>query len=286
MLRQVILANETKVSFQFGRYVQDSGQLRPGSRPNRFLYTDLRTTRVQHRRRPRATPRRQLPQHGGLTAPPEADCGRCLRSRRPSRLPRRGSCQNGLSPVHQQVLQRRADHVRQNGASPRPPPPPASSPTRATSAPPRFRPTAPALGRGPEPVRGRHAPGSLVRFRFQGIRWAKGNNTATSCGGFENLVGLAPCTQNVQINAIGPHLQPELSCRRPATSWATPTRPSARSDRRPAAAAPRDPRLRPDPHRGVAHRPQDTCSRPSGRRSWPSRRNPEAPHVRHHRDGR
>jgi hypothetical protein len=48
-----------------------------------------------------------------------------------------------------------------------------------------------------------------VTFTFSGIRWNKGNDDA-SCGGFEPLVGLAPCDQNLQIGPIQTHLNNEL----------------------------------------------------------------------------
>jgi hypothetical protein len=59
--------------------------------------------------------------------------------------------------------------------------------------------------------------GSPVKFTFAGAgdrtpggSWA-GWSAANSCGGFEQLVGLAPCTQSLQLDPIAnPFLQPEI----------------------------------------------------------------------------
>ncbi|PYQ46644.1 MAG: hypothetical protein DMF77_00090, partial [Acidobacteria bacterium] len=59
--------------------------------------------------------------------------------------------------------------------------------------------------------------GSPVKFTFGGAgdrtaggSWA-GWSAANSCGGFEQLVGLAPCTQSLQLDPIAnPFLQPEI----------------------------------------------------------------------------
>ena len=266
VLRQVILANETKVSFQFGRYVQDPASYGPEA-ANRFLYTvDLRQhrRRVQHRRQQPAGPE----QHRAPPATSAAcltgvfrDSGRCPRSRRSRR--RREFLQNGLSPVRQQVLQRRAD--------------PRAPERRVHHAPAAFGvvsdagdfgPTAlPPNGPGPwvevQNLSATGTPGTLigsvVRFQFQGIRWAKGNNTATSCGGFENLVGLAPCTrQRPDRRHRPPPGQPELELSPTGnivgyTNQAIGAAPGA-AQRPPLRG---HPRLRPDPDRGVAHRPED-----------------------------
>ena len=208
VLRQVILANETKVSFQFGRYVQDPASYGPEA-ANRFLYTKT-------------------------CANTDAACNTAANNLLVNNNTG-ANCQSAacLTGVFREVADKRTVggnttyhlftnkffngeriNVRQNGAFTTPV---AAAGVVADAG--DFGPTTlPPNGPGPwvevQNLSATGTPGTLigsvVRFQFKGIRWAKGNNTATSCGGFDNLVGLAPCTQNVQINAIGPHLQPEL----------------------------------------------------------------------------
>jgi len=60
------------------------------------------------------------------------------------------------------------------------------------------------------------SPSNIVRFYFRGIRWSKGNDIGsggsapTSCGGFASQVPLASCTNDDQLSAISPFLQPEV----------------------------------------------------------------------------
>ncbi|HVR72198.1 MAG TPA: hypothetical protein VMT87_15245 [Vicinamibacteria bacterium] len=49
-----------------------------------------------------------------------------------------------------------------------------------------------------------------VRFQYRGVNWIRGN-TSTACDGFESLQPLADCTDNLQIDTIGPHLDPEVA---------------------------------------------------------------------------
>jgi len=52
---------------------------------------------------------------------------------------------------------------------------------------------------------------TTTRFYFRGVQWAnKANDTSQSCGGFRSLVGLADCDDNDQLSLIGPYVGPEI----------------------------------------------------------------------------
>lgn len=52
--------------------------------------------------------------------------------------------------------------------------------------------------------------GPVVKFTFQGVDSWSGWGDATTCGGFQSLVPMAPCSQNVQLTSIAPFLQDEI----------------------------------------------------------------------------
>jgi hypothetical protein len=194
VLRSVITANETKVSFQFGRYEQDAASYGPEG-ANRFLYTKT-----------------CLNTDAACTAAANAiavDCG--IGS---------AACGIGLFKQANATFRRTVGTTTTyhlfanrfyNGQNIRVRTTGASGTIFSTSAP------------GITPVSGVNPPyvfvqnitstgaltGSNVKFDFKGIRWNKANANA-SCGGFHSLVGLAACTDNMQIDDIGPHLDPEL----------------------------------------------------------------------------
>jgi hypothetical protein len=51
---------------------------------------------------------------------------------------------------------------------------------------------------------------TTVRFYFRGVEWTKGNDINNACGGFDTQVALAACNNDNQISSIGPFLQPEV----------------------------------------------------------------------------
>jgi hypothetical protein len=202
VLRTVVQANESKVSFQFGRYQQDTTQYGPEA-AERFLYTascavtdaacnaaanDILVTNTV------------APANCG-----GANCGIGL-----YRIAAHRFTSNGTTYYHlfaNQFFNGQRITVRQNGSA-----------WDAVLDAGDFGPSTPAPN-GPGPwveVRNRNNANpfairnaNYVRFRFQGIRWNKGNANS-SCGGFQSLVNLQPCTENVQIDSIGPHLDDEL----------------------------------------------------------------------------
>jgi hypothetical protein len=198
-LRTVVQANESKVSFQFGRYVQDVNSYGPEA-DNRFLYTKTcANTDVACNNGANAI----LVDCGG-----DAACGiglyRVAAHRRTV----------GANTTYHLFTNRFYNgqnlRVRTNGTN-------GSTFSTGTPGtlqlddPPPVLPTDPQypyvfvqnINNANNPI------GSNVRFDFKGIRWNKGNANA-SCGGFESLVNLAPCTDNIQFDTIGPHLDPEL----------------------------------------------------------------------------
>src|SRR5262249_16196137 len=53
--------------------------------------------------------------------------------------------------------------------------------------------------------------GTPVKFPFTGADGWSGSVATVTCNGFQSLVPLAPCTQNLQVDNITiPHLQPEI----------------------------------------------------------------------------
>jgi hypothetical protein len=194
-LRAVVQANESKVSFQFGRYVQDINSYGPEAN-NRFLYT---TTCANTDTACNNAANAILVDCGGSAA-----CGiglyRTAAHRRTV----------GANTTYHLFTNRyyNGQHLRVRTTG-------ANGTTFAPGTPGTAQLNAPVPPGNPphlwlQNINSSLAPiGSNVRFDFKGIRWNKGNANA-SCGGFESLVGLAPCTQNVQIGAISPHLDPEL----------------------------------------------------------------------------
>jgi hypothetical protein len=203
VLRSVVAANQDKVSFQFGRYVQDATLATYGPEAaNRFLYTAVcANTDAACNNAANAI----VVDCGGNAA-----CGlglyRTAAHRRTS----------GANTYYHLFANRyyNGQHlrVRTNGTN---------GSTFTTTAAGTHQPSGPTVPPPPavhnppyvfvQNINNSNAPiGSNVRFNFRGMRWAKGNSTSVSCGGFESLVGLADCLDNFQIDDIGPHLDPEL----------------------------------------------------------------------------
>jgi hypothetical protein len=198
VLRTIVQANETKVSFQFGRYTQAAGSYGPetsnGDNQAPFLYTatcdvtdavcnaDANAIVISNTA------------GGGC-----GDAGCNIFLHRDAAFHRYTS---GNTNIYHLMAGRfyngQRYQVRQNGSNGVLlgdagdfNPPWVEVQTRNNNSP--F-----ALIRNP------------VRFIYSGVRWSRGNSTSTSCGGFESLVGLAPCTDNFQLARIGPHLDPEV----------------------------------------------------------------------------
>ena len=199
-LRAVVQANETKVSFQFGRYVQDANSYGPEAE-NRFLYT---RTCANTRRRRAATRRRARSSWTAATTRPAALSASSARTPRPSGAWWARTRSITCSPnryYNGQHLRVRTNGTNGTTAS-------AGTPgTSQLNALPVAGIRRTSGSRTPTTRTPRSA--RTCASMFKGMLWNKGN-AAASCGGFESLVGLAPCTDNLQIDAIGPHLDPEL----------------------------------------------------------------------------
>jgi hypothetical protein len=203
VLRSVIQANQTKVSFQFGRYTQNLTSFGPEA-VRRFLYTATcpTTDAVCNS----AANDILITNNVGAATCNDANCGVGLYRTAGHRFTSGGTVHYHL--FANQFFNGQQITVRQNGG--------AWDPVADAGD---FGPNSPAPN-GPGPwveVRNRNnaSPFAIrnnnyVRFQFRGMRWVKGNNSTDSCGGFESLVALQPCTENLQIDSIGPHLDPEL----------------------------------------------------------------------------
>jgi hypothetical protein len=90
-------------------------------------------------------------------------------------------------------------------------------------------------------------PSNVVRFYFRGIRWVKGNDingsgppfsAPVSCGGFASQVPLAACNDDDQISTIGPFLEPEVVATPNDNETLTNLRPAARKGIRASGPTP------------------------------------------------
>ena len=174
---------------------------------------------------------------------------------------------------------------------------------------PRRGPGQRAVHHSPDPVprhdlRGRAHPDDPHGVRrtrtWPGTRRADAN----TCGGFESLVPLQPCTNNAQFSLIsrppaarGPHRCADRCDRRLHRNGGGRRRdpaPAPRSRPGTASAPPASPRSRSrwrtSRRSGAAAAPVPARPRPGGPAQPPVEHHrhpdPEAPHIRHHRDGR
>jgi hypothetical protein len=199
VLRQVIQANETKVSFQFGRYTQAAGSYGPetpnGDAQAPFLYTKTCDVADVNCNADANAIVISNTAGGGC-----ADAGCNIFLHRNAGFHRFTS---GNTNIYHLMAGRfyngQRFEVRQNGSAGVQisdvgdfNPPWVEVQTRANAAP-------NGLIRNP------------VRFTWAGVRWSRGTtDSSASCGGFDNLVGLSNCADNIQLDQIGPHLDPEF----------------------------------------------------------------------------
>jgi hypothetical protein len=194
VLRTIVQANETKVSFQFGRYQQNTASY--GPEPDRpYVYTATCDTSDATCN---TNASNILISNSAGAACNNASCNSFLWRTSAHRWTIPGTTTTIYSLFAGRFYNGQRFEVRQNGSNgvllgdngdfnlPW-----VEVQTRSNTNP--FNPI-----------------GAPVRFTFSGVRWTRGNNSTTSCGGFESLVGLAPCTDNLQLDAIGPHLDPEV----------------------------------------------------------------------------
>ena len=192
VLRSVIQANESKVSFQFGRYEQATGSYGPdGART--FVYTtdcDTADTTCN------SNASNILISNASGGACNNASCNSFLYRVATHRWTENG--RNIYSLFTGRFYNGQRFEVRQNGTNG------AQIGDTGDTNPPVVH----------VQTRGNTSPFSLigapVTFTYSGIRWNRGNNSTTSCGGFESLVGLSACTDNFQLGVIDPHLEAEL----------------------------------------------------------------------------
>ena len=126
-------------------------------------------------------------------------------------------------------------------------------------------------------------PTRTIRMEFAGaVGWA-GATAANTCGGFENLVPLQPCTNNAQFNLISDHMQPEVRIN-PTTGAIVGYTETAAGD---IATAPTGAGIRAAGFTPLAETLEDLKT--VWNALWAgsiSDPDPAAAHLRHHRDGR
>jgi hypothetical protein len=191
VLRTVVTDNQEEVSFQFGRYVQDAASYGPEA-INRFLYT----AQCDNANATCNADANAIVVDNSSPGCNSAGCGQGV-----YRVVGHKRTSGAFTYYHlfaNTYFNGQKITVRTNGANGT-----TAAGVPSTTAP--FVDVQRRTNTSPYP-----ATGNTVRFLFRGMRWAKGNSTSASCGGFDSLVGLAACTDNVQIDAIGPHLDNEL----------------------------------------------------------------------------
>jgi hypothetical protein len=194
VLRGVIQDNETKVSFQFGRYEQSGTAYGPDATRTFVYTTECLTTDATCN----TNAGNIVIANSAGAACNNASCNTFLYRVATHRWTENGK--NIYSLFAGRFFNGQNIEVRQNGSNGATlgdlgdtNPPLVHVRTRANASPFSFT-------------------GPRVTFTYSGIRWNRGNATGSggSCSGFESLVGLSSCTDNFQLDAIGPHLQPEL----------------------------------------------------------------------------
>jgi hypothetical protein len=202
VLKQVVTQNQTKVSFEFGRYVQANSY---GPEASPYLYTCLTTA-------PSA----------GESACTSATANFGFGFANMSRAT--ASDFRTAGGVTTYYLNSTAYHVNKhyfignnstslctnkgtnpsNVATPWAPPAPATNWNIAPNPQPYVE-----IERFPTGTTTCTGTSTVVRYYFRGVNWNKGN-TSASCGGFDPQTPLAPCNNDDQISTIGPFLEPEV----------------------------------------------------------------------------
>ena len=202
VLKQVVTQNQTKVSFEFGRYVQANSY---GPEASPYLYTCLTTA-------PSAG-------ENACTAG-TADFGFSVASMTRAV----GTDVRTFGGVTTYLLNSTAYHVNKHyfvgnnsstlctnkGTNPGAvgtlwaPPATATDWNIAPNPQPYIE-----IERFPTGTTTCSGTSTVVRYYFRGVNWNKGN-TSASCGGFDPQTPLAACNNDDQISTIGPFLQPEV----------------------------------------------------------------------------
>jgi hypothetical protein len=204
VLKQIVIDNQTKVSFQFGQYVQSATDYGPEN-PT-YLYTCLTTA------------------PGSESACTAAAADQAYNV---SGLVRAATDERTDTPgVTTYLLTSTAYHVNRHyrvqsnnttlcatngntaitGVAAWSQPSPATDWNLATKPQPyieieRFTNTACTTGGGAA---------NTAKYYFRGVNWTKGNDLTVACGGFQSRVALAACSTVDQFSAIGPYLDPEV----------------------------------------------------------------------------
>lgn len=187
VIRNVISANETKVSFMFGQYEQDAASLGPEASPT-FLYkVNCASTDTACQNNANAisisgfgTAGLRRSQTTDLFTEADGSKTYYLES---------NTFYNGVTV-----------NVMATGAC-------GVVCTTTIGAPPKAN---------PAPVKVQMltslgvATGTPVTFFFQGVRWSPSNDPSSSCDGFRSLVPLQPCTNDDQLTLVSPHLLNEV----------------------------------------------------------------------------
>ena len=215
VLKKIIKNNETKVSFQFGRYEEGNDYSQPGLNSNKFVYTC-----------------------STVATPPEVPCTaaaaniafnfsgftRALADQHVDRLPAPpavpGTNATFFALYNDAYRVNRLYRIGSGGALC------ASTPDTAITTGAWAPPPTPSDWNNPNAVGYTGPPffdiqrfttnttctgaSTTARFYFRGGEWNKGNNGGQTCGGFKSLTPLADCTVNSQLSLVAPFILPEF----------------------------------------------------------------------------
>ncbi len=213
VLKKIIKNNETKVSFQFGRYEEGNDYSQPGLNSNKFVYTC-----------------------STVATPPEVPCTaaaaniafnfsgftRALADQHVDRLPAPpavpGTNATFFALYNDAYRVNRLYRLRSDNT-------PCVSTDLAIVAGAWTPPPTPSDWNNPNAVgytgppfidiqrfgnNGCTGGSTTARFYFRGGEWNKGNNGGQTCGGFKSLTPLADCTVNSQLSLVAPFVLPEF----------------------------------------------------------------------------